>query len=128
VINARAGKLPPGKQLLADLDEAVAEARLLDEHGHGHQGGERATGTPQRLVYHREHPTRLRLEVAGDVLAVRVDRRELARQPHDASAVGDDRGRVRARFLGVGSLQVFGHRRLLVEARILLAWRADEVD
>src|SRR5687767_14027516 len=69
----RAGrKVAPGEQLAADLDEAVAEARLLDEHGHGHETGERAAGATQRLVHQREHSARLRLEIAGDVLAVTV--------------------------------------------------------
>src|SRR5712691_8256993 len=53
-----------GEQLATDLDETVAEARLLDEHGHGHEIRERAAGPAQGLVHEREHPARLRLEVA----------------------------------------------------------------
>src|SRR5712692_5368813 len=63
-------KIAAGEQLAADLDETVAEARLLDEHGHGHEIRQRAAGPAQRLRHEREHPARLRLEVAGDVLAV----------------------------------------------------------
>src|SRR6266511_5910807 len=96
--------------LLAELDEAVAVPRLLDEDRNRDEIRERAAGAPQGLVDQREHAMRLGLEVAGDVLAVAVHRRGLAGQPDDASALGDDSRRVRPALLLVGPFEILHHR------------------
>jgi len=51
---------------------------------------ERSSSSLQRLIHQREDAVGLGLEVAGDVLAVRVHCRGLACQPDDAPALGDD--------------------------------------
>src|SRR5207249_3447958 len=94
--------------VLAHLDEAVAVARLLDEHGHADHVGEAAAGALQDLVDLREHLLHLRLEVVGDVRALVVARRGLAGDPDNAPALGHHAGRERARKLERGLLHVFG--------------------
>src|SRR6266852_8098916 len=85
--------------VLAHLDEAVAVARLLDEHGHLHDVGEAAAGSLHDLVDLREHLLPLRLEIVGDVAAVVVARRGLPRDPDGLPAFGDDARRERPRQL-----------------------------
>src|SRR5262245_50087593 len=105
-LDARAGEVGHGDEraarviavlehVLPHLDEAVAVARLLDEHRHGDDVGEAAAGALQHLVDLREHLLHLRLEIVGDVLAVVVARRRLAGDPDDPPAIGDDAGRER---------------------------------
>src|SRR5258705_35084 len=81
--------------VLAHLDEAVAVARLLDEHRHLNDIGEAAAGALHDLVHLREHLLHLRLEIVGDIAAFVVARRGLAGEPHDFSSVGDDARRER---------------------------------
>src|SRR2546426_7926157 len=91
--------------LLAELDEAIAVTRLLDEDRHRDEVRERAAGAPQRLVDQREHAMRLGLEVTGDVLAIAVHCRGLAGQPDDAPALGDDGRRGRPTLLRLAPFQ-----------------------
>ena len=79
-----------GELLLADLDEAVAVPRLFDEDGHRDEVRERSTDSLERLVHQCEHAVGLRLEVAGNILAVAVDRCDLPGHPDDASPLRDD--------------------------------------
>src|SRR6266436_7817699 len=85
--------------VLAHLDEAVAVARLLDEHRHLNDVGEAAAGALHDLVDLREHLLHLRLEIVGDIAAVVVARGRLAGDPDDLAAVGDDARRKRPRQL-----------------------------
>src|SRR5947209_20112187 len=85
--------------VLAHLDEAIAVARLLDEHRHLHDVREAAACALHDLVDLREHLLHLRLEIIGDVAPVVVARRGLAGEPDDFPAVGDDAGRERTRQL-----------------------------
>src|SRR6266853_69330 len=93
--------------VFAHLDEAVAVARLLDEHRHLNDVGEAAAGALHDLVDLREHLLHLRLEIVGDIAALVVARRGLSREPDDLPAVGDDAGRERPRQLERGFLHVF---------------------
>src|SRR6266581_273736 len=92
--------------VLAHLDEAVAVARLLDEHRHLHDIGEAAAGALHDLVHLREHLLHLRLEIVGDVAALVVARGGLAGEPDDFPAVGDDARRERPRQLERSFLHV----------------------
>src|SRR6266851_3590389 len=94
--------------VLAHLDEAVAVARLLDEHRHLHDVGEAAAGAFHDLVDLRKDLLHLRLEIVGDVAAVVVACSGLSRDPDDLPAVGDDAGRERPRELERSFLHVFG--------------------
>src|SRR5882672_1371472 len=96
------------EHVLPHLDEAVAVARLLDEHGHGDDVGEAAAGALEHLVDLREHLLHLRLEVVGDVLAVVVARCRLPGDPDGLAAVGDDAGRERPRQLERRFFHVLG--------------------
>src|SRR5882762_9467471 len=96
--------------VLAHLDEAVAVARLLDEHGHLHDVGEAAAGALHDLIHLREHLFHLRLEIVGDVAALVVARRGLSCEPDDLPAVGDDARRERPRQLERGFLHVLRRR------------------
>ena len=59
----RAGRVVAvGEELPAQLDEAVAVARIVDEYRHGDHVGEAAAGTPQRRVDERKDRTDLRVE------------------------------------------------------------------
>src|SRR6267154_10703 len=78
--------------VLAHLDEAVAVARLLDEHRDLHDVGEASAGALHDLVDLREYLLHLRLEIVGDVAALVVAGRGLACEPDDFPAVGDDAG------------------------------------
>src|SRR5439155_26457417 len=103
----RAGwELAVGKQRPADLDEAVAMARLLDEHRHRDEIRQGSPGAPQGLVHAREHAERLGLEVAGAALAIAVDKGGLTRQPDGAAALRDDRGGIRADLLTLAGFQM----------------------
>src|SRR6267143_714507 len=96
--------------VLAHLDEAVAVARLLDEHRHLHDVGEAAAGALHDLIHLREHLLHLRLEIVRDIAAVVVARRGLSRDPDDPPAFGDDARRERPRQLEQGFLHVFRRR------------------
>src|SRR6266850_2262920 len=96
------------EHVFAHLDEAVAVARLLDEHRHGDDVGEAAAGALQDRVDLREHLFHLRLEVVRDIGAGIVARRGLARDPDDLAALGDHAGREGARELERRLLHVLG--------------------
>src|SRR5205809_5819325 len=96
--------------VLAHLDEAVAVARLLDEHRHLNDVGEAAAGALHDLVHLREHLLHLRLEVVRDIAAVVVASRGLSRDPDDLPAFGDDARRERPRQLERRFLQVLRGR------------------
>src|SRR5713101_4216462 len=66
--------------VLAHLDEAIAVARLLDEHRHLHDVREATACALHDLVDLREHLLHLRLEIVGDVAAFVVARRGLDRK------------------------------------------------
>src|SRR5262249_8711382 len=97
---------------LAQLYEAVAVARIVDEDGHGHEIGEAAAGAAQGLVDQAENRAHLRLELSGNIVAGLVARRRLPGEPDDAPALRDDGGRVCPRRLELGLLQIFRHDRL----------------
>src|SRR6267143_5447909 len=94
--------------VLAHLDEAVAVARLLDEHRHLHDVGEAAAGALHDLVHLREHLLHLRFEIVRDIAPLVVARRRLSRDPYDFAAIRDDAGRERPRQLERSFFHVFG--------------------
>src|SRR5437868_9168224 len=94
------------EELLADLDEAIAHARIGDEHRHRHHVGERGAGALEGAAEQREHGARLLLELPGDVAAVQVDERRLAGEPDDAPALADDGGGIGAALLRLARRQV----------------------
>src|SRR5262245_22498617 len=98
------GKIAVREIALAQLDEAVAVARIVDEHRHGHEVSEAAAAAPERLVDKGEDRAHLRLELPGNVVARLVAGRGLSRQPYRASTLRDDGGRERARRLEFGLL------------------------
>src|SRR5207245_5015094 len=69
------------EHVLPHLDEAIAVARLLDEHRHGDDVREAPAGALQDRVDLREHLLHLRLEVSHAVLSRAVPSR---RRPSNA--------------------------------------------
>src|ERR1700722_368073 len=98
-----------GEEPAPQFDEAVAVARIVDEDRHGHHVGEAAAGAPQGRIDEREDRLHLRVEVAGDVVALRIACRGLAGEPDGATALRDDGGRIGARLLKLARLQVVSH-------------------
>src|SRR5579875_288619 len=81
--------------LLADFDEAIAVARIDDEHRHGDDVLEPAAGLLQRVGDVLERLMHLGIEIAGERAAVIVLRGAVSGHPDHAPALGEYRGRER---------------------------------
>src|SRR5688572_195542 len=56
------GKFSMLENLAANFNERIAMARIVDEHGHGHHVGQRATATAQCFIDQCKYAARLRVE------------------------------------------------------------------
>ena len=98
------------EELAPQLHEAIAMARVVDEHRHGDEIGERRAGALERAVHQREHGAHLLVELAADVAPIEVGGGRLAGEPHGAAAFGDDGGRESAALLVLGAFEMLDLR------------------
>ena len=83
---------PLGKILGPDLDKPIAIPRVVNEDGHCHYVLQVSTDPLQGAPDQLEYRARLRLELARNIIPVKICKRGLPGKPNRSPAFSNDRG------------------------------------